>query len=192
MAPASLLHYETGPCVRGTLLVAHDATGLRFTAWQPQGPEVPEEGQPQLLEWLKWQCQRTGVGALGISPKPGPWPQAWSEVQALANPSRDKTRRLGVPVNPQGTAFELKVWLALQDIAPGCTLSYEGLAQATGKPTATRAVARACGNNPLALAIPCHRVIRKNGQLGGYRWGLAFKHALLEQERAAFRPPGTP
>lgn len=84
----------------------------------------------------------------------------------------------------QGTAFQRRVWKALQAIPPGRTASYREVAAAIGQPTAHRAVARACSANKLALAIPCHRVVRTDGQLGGYRWGLERKRRLLEREKA--------
>jgi AraC family transcriptional regulator of adaptative response/methylated-DNA-[protein]-cysteine methyltransferase len=82
-----------------------------------------------------------------------------------------------------GTAFQHRVWQALMRIPRGATCSYAQLAEAIGQPRATRAVARACGQNRLAVAVPCHRIIRGDGSLGGYRWGLPRKAALLESER---------
>lgn len=91
---------------------------------------------------------------------------------------------LTLPLDIQGTAFQQRVWKALQQIPPGATASYQELATAIGKPTAQRAVAQACGANKLALAIPCHRVVRSNGELGGYRWGVSRKDRLLENEKS--------
>ncbi|MEE8543279.1 MAG: bifunctional DNA-binding transcriptional regulator/O6-methylguanine-DNA methyltransferase Ada [Gammaproteobacteria bacterium] len=91
---------------------------------------------------------------------------------------------LRLPLDIQGTAFQHRVWKALQAIPPGRTASYREVAAAIGQPTAHRAVARACSANKLALAIPCHRVVRTDGQLGGYRWGLERKRRLLEREAA--------
>ena len=91
--------------------------------------------------------------------------------------------RLHLPLDVQGTAFQRRVWLALQEIPPGDTVSYAGIASRIGKPAAARAVAKACAANPIAVAIPCHRVVRGNGQLGGYRWGVERKRVLLERER---------
>ena len=82
----------------------------------------------------------------------------------------------------QGTAFQQRVWAALRDIQPGLTASYTEIAKQIGKPKAARAVARACASNIIAAAIPCHRVVRSNGDLGGYRWGLERKKMLLERE----------
>ena len=90
-----------------------------------------------------------------------------------------------LPLDIRATAFEALVWTYLRTIPAGETRSYAEVASAIGKPSATRAVANACGRNPVALAIPCHRVIRASGELGGYRWGLDKKTALLTTERQA-------
>jgi AraC family transcriptional regulator of adaptative response/methylated-DNA-[protein]-cysteine methyltransferase len=91
--------------------------------------------------------------------------------------------RLDLPLDVRGTAFQRRVWLALQEIPPGDTVSYADIATRIGKPKAVRAVAQACAANAIAVAIPCHRVVRGNGQLGGYRWGVERKRVLLERER---------
>ena len=85
----------------------------------------------------------------------------------------------------QGTPFQQSVWQVIRDIPAGQTRTYSQLANQLDTPRATRAVANACGANRLALVIPCHRVIRSDGQPGGYRWGLARKKALLELEKGA-------
>lgn len=92
-----------------------------------------------------------------------------------------------LPLDIQGTAFQAQVWRALRKIPPGATVSYAEMAAALGRPTAVRAVARACASNRVAVLIPCHRVVRSDGGLGGYRWGLARKRALLERESLAAR-----
>ncbi|MEW6263179.1 MAG: bifunctional DNA-binding transcriptional regulator/O6-methylguanine-DNA methyltransferase Ada [Thermodesulfobacteriota bacterium] len=91
-------------------------------------------------------------------------------------------RGLDLPLDIQGTAFQQRVWKALRQIPPGSTSSYTEVAARIGRPKAVRAVARACASNPIAVAVPCHRVIRRNGGLGGYKWGLERKRALLERE----------
>ena len=91
--------------------------------------------------------------------------------------------RLELPLDIQATAFQWQVWSALASIPSGETRSYAQIASAIGRPTAARAVARACATNPVALAIPCHRVVPSIGGLGGYRWGVARKRALLARER---------
>ncbi len=92
---------------------------------------------------------------------------------------------LSLPLDIQGTAFQRRVWKALQVISIGSTVSYSEIAAEIGQPKAHRAVARACAANPIAVAIPCHRVLRSDGSLGGYRWGLERKEKLLARERAA-------
>jgi AraC family transcriptional regulator, regulatory protein of adaptative response / methylated-DNA-[protein]-cysteine methyltransferase len=94
-------------------------------------------------------------------------------------------RNLDLPLDIRGTAFQARVWRALQKIPLGTTMSYAEVATALGQPKAVRAVAQACAANKLALIVPCHRVIRSDGDLGGYRWGVERKQALLARERAS-------
>ena len=89
---------------------------------------------------------------------------------------------LDLPLDVQGTAFQRRVWMALRQIPPGSTVSYGEIAARIGSPKAARAVAQACASNPIAVAIPCHRVVRSDGGLGGYRWGPERKSKLQEQE----------
>jgi AraC family transcriptional regulator of adaptative response/methylated-DNA-[protein]-cysteine methyltransferase len=98
-------------------------------------------------------------------------------------------RGAGAPSDVRGTAFQMKVWNYLQGIPRGHVQSYAEVAAGIGEPKAVRAVARACASNRVAILIPCHRVIRGNGELGGYRWGLGRKRALLELERKSPRQP---
>ena len=85
----------------------------------------------------------------------------------------------------RGSAFEERVWRALREIPLGKTASYSEIARRLGEPGAARAVARACAANKVAVAIPCHRVVRSDGGLSGYRWGVERKRALLEREKRA-------
>ena len=89
---------------------------------------------------------------------------------------------LNLPLDVQGTAFQVRVWQALGEIPPGSTASYADIARRIGSPRAVRAVAQACAANTLAIAIPCHRVVRQDGSLSGYRWGVARKQTLLLRE----------
>ena len=89
---------------------------------------------------------------------------------------------LDLPLDVRGTAFQQRVWQALRKIPVGSTASYADIAQRIGAPTAVRAVAQACAANAIALAIPCHRVVRHDGAVSGYRWGVERKRALLERE----------
>jgi len=97
---------------------------------------------------------------------------------------------LRLPLDVAGTAFQRRVWQALLALPPGATTSYAALAANIGAPRAVRAVAAACAANPVALAIPCHRVVAGDGGLAGYRWGVARKAALLERERASAQREG--
>ena len=90
---------------------------------------------------------------------------------------------LDLPLDIRGTAFQQRVWQALTKIPVGSTATYSEVAASIGAPTASRAVARACASNRIAVAIPCHRVIRQDGSLSGYRWGVERKSALLAEER---------
>jgi AraC family transcriptional regulator, regulatory protein of adaptative response / methylated-DNA-[protein]-cysteine methyltransferase len=92
--------------------------------------------------------------------------------------------QVGLSLDVPGSAFQWQVWEALRRIPVGETRSYQAIAQELGRPTAARAVGRACASNRLALVIPCHRAVRENGELGGYRWGVDRKRRLLEQERS--------
>jgi len=92
---------------------------------------------------------------------------------------------LALPLDLRGTAFQQRVWEALRALPPGTTASYAEVAARIGQPGAVRAVAQACGANPVAVAVPCHRVVRTDGALSGYRWGVARKRALIEREAAA-------
>ncbi len=93
-------------------------------------------------------------------------------------------RRFDLPLDIRGTAFQQQVWQALRAVPAGRTASYAEIANAIGRPSAVRAVAQACATNPLAVAIPCHRVVRTDGGLSGYRWGVARKRALIAREAA--------
>jgi len=95
--------------------------------------------------------------------------------------------RVALPLDVRGTAFQRRVWRALRRIGYGQTRTYGQIAQALGDPGAARAVARACATNPVALVIPCHRVVRGDGGLGGYRWGVRRKRWLLAREAAGRR-----
>jgi AraC family transcriptional regulator, regulatory protein of adaptative response / methylated-DNA-[protein]-cysteine methyltransferase len=96
---------------------------------------------------------------------------------------RGKDSHSALPLDIRATAFQRRVWTHLRSIPFGETQSYQQVAKAIGQPTAARAVARACATNPVAVAIPCHRVVRGDGTMGGYRWGIERKKALLEMEK---------
>jgi AraC family transcriptional regulator of adaptative response/methylated-DNA-[protein]-cysteine methyltransferase len=152
----------------GHLLVAATDRGLCFVAL---GPEPPA-----LVVSLREEFPRAAIGAtsasdLGVFLKAG---------RAIADSTRLPQ---AVPLDIRGTAFQWRVWRALTRIPAGETRAYSDVAAALGRPTATRAVARACATNPVSLVIPCHRVVGRTGSLTGYRWGTDVKRHLLAQEK---------
>ncbi len=134
----------------------------------------------QLLQML-----RNEYPAASIAEMPQPYPEAFREwMQALRDHLNGQSPRVDLPLDLQATAFQMKVWTYLQSIPRGSVESYSEVAKGIGQASAVRAVARACASNRVALVIPCHRVIRGTGELGGYRWGLERKRALIDRERA--------
>src|SRR5437870_4027055 len=129
-----------------------------------------------LVAALRREFPEAGPGA------PGPLKE-WIEAR-LAHLTGAQPR-LELPVDVRGTPFQQRVWDALRVVPGGSTRSYGDVARAIGRPRAVRAVAQACATNPVAIVVPCHRVVRQSGELGGYRWGVERKAVLLESERAA-------
>ena len=109
--------------------------------------------------------------------------ESW--VKEIVQRVDGKPPRMELPLDLQATAFQRRVWQELQRIPRGTTRTYTQVARALGDPKAVRAVARACATNPVSIVVPCHRVIRQDGTLAGYRWGLGRKEQLLAQERSA-------
>jgi AraC family transcriptional regulator, regulatory protein of adaptative response / methylated-DNA-[protein]-cysteine methyltransferase len=108
-----------------------------------------------------------------------------SSAVTLLQHMRGEEQNSALPLDIRATAFQRRVWAHLQSIPFGETRSYQQVAKAIGRPTASRAVARACATNPVAVAIPCHRVVRGDGSMGGYRWGIERKKTLLEMEQSS-------
>jgi AraC family transcriptional regulator, regulatory protein of adaptative response / methylated-DNA-[protein]-cysteine methyltransferase len=108
----------------------------------------------------------------------GPW------VRGIIRHLRGQEPHIDLPLDVQATAFQRRVWEELRRIPYGSTKSYTEVARAIGKPKAIRAVARACATNPVSIVVPCHRVVRQDGNLAGYRWGLKRKEALVAKERS--------
>jgi AraC family transcriptional regulator of adaptative response/methylated-DNA-[protein]-cysteine methyltransferase len=115
-----------------------------------------------------------------LVPAPRSYRQVLSDVARLVEAPWSE---LSLPLDIQGTAFQCRVWEALRAIPSGTTRSYTEIAEQIGSPTAARAVARACATNALGVVVPCHRVVRANGDISGYRGGVPRKQQLLERER---------
>lgn len=176
LAPAKLrkgakgerIAYATAATGLGTLLVAATARGLCLIAFcaEDAAEAVLRKRFPQAL----------------LAPDAGALAQRLAQVVAFVEAPGAMP---DLPLDIRGTAFQEKVWQALTRIPLGEVLTYAGLAQAIGQPTAVRAVARACATNDLAVLIPCHRVIGSDGSLTGYAWGVDVKRGLLARERDA-------
>ena len=128
---------------------------------------------------LQKQVEMQGVALCKLeSTKQADW---WEELQAhIENP----LLTLNAPLDLKGTKFQFEAYAALQRIEPGCTVTYTDLAVSMQRATGARALAGACARNPVALAVPCHRVTGRNGKLTGFRWGLSRKAAILRHEAA--------
>ncbi len=165
-APGAAIRFAIGQCTLGAILVAASERGVcaillgddadaLLRELQDRFPRAALEGGDPAFDTLVAQ-------AVGLVESP-----------ALG---------ADLPLDIRGTAFQQRVWQALRDIPPGTTTTYTALAQRLGVPRAVRAVAGACAANALAVAIPCHRVVRRDGGLAGYRWGIERKRALLARE----------
>jgi len=109
-------------------------------------------------------------------------------VGYIEAPAKSSEQFRYLPLDIRGTAFQQRVWQALREIPAGKTVSYTDIAELIGSPKAVRAVAGACAANTLAVAIPCHRVVRNDGAISGYRWGVGRKRELLKMEAEADSP----
>jgi AraC family transcriptional regulator of adaptative response/methylated-DNA-[protein]-cysteine methyltransferase len=163
--------HVTVPTRLGLLAIGATDRGLCFVQFGAS--------QEDLAEALRHEYPAAELAAVGE-----PWPEPLSEwVRALEEHLEGVRPQLDLPLDIRATSFQMRVWRYLQSIPYGETRSYASVAEGIGQPTAARAVASACARNGVALAIPCHRVIRGSGELGGYRWGLQRKRALLDAEK---------
>ena len=135
------------------------------------------DADAKLVEELREEYPKAEITAAGDSF------ERW--VKEIVQRVEGNPPRLELPLDLQATAFQRRVWQELQRIPRGSTRTYTQVARALGSPKSVRAVARACATNPVSIVVPCHRVIREDGSLAGYRWGLSRKEQLLAQERAA-------
>jgi AraC family transcriptional regulator, regulatory protein of adaptative response / methylated-DNA-[protein]-cysteine methyltransferase len=164
--PGMHINYTIVDCPLGRLLVAATAKGICAVSLSDNDAVLESA---LFSEYPAAEITRDGVNL-----------SQW--VNALMSHLNGQQPHIDLPVDVQATAFEWRVWQELQAIPYGSTRSYSQIAQALGQPKATRAVARACATNPVPLVIPCHRVVREDGTLGGYRWGLERKQQLLAKE----------
>jgi len=163
------IRFALGECSLGTILVAATEKGVCMIAFgddpEPLVRDLQDRFPKARLVGGDEKFERLVAQVVGF-------------VEAPA-------QGLDLPLDVRGTAFQQRVWQALRKIPAGKTTTYTELAKRIGRPKAVRAVGAACGANPIAVAIPCHRVVRTDGDLAGYRWGVARKRALLTKESAA-------
>lgn len=165
MKAAEPVRFAIGTSALGSLLVATTAKGVCAVGLA--------DDEHQLVEQLKRDFPAaTPAGAM---------PELTAVLKLLEHPEAQPDLTLDL----HGTEFQRQVWRALMEVPPGATVSYSELAERVAGPTAVRAVAAACGANPVAVLVPCHRAVAKDGALTGYRWGVERKRALLERERLA-------
>lgn len=165
-APGEQISYAVAPASLGWVLVAATERGLCAI-------ELGDDAEA-LAEGLRARFPRARL----VADDPAFAEQVRATVALVEAPRRG----LDLPLDMRGTAFQRRVWAALRAIPPGTTASYAEVAAMIGQPGAARAVAQACAANTLAVAIPCHRVVRGDGTPGGYRWGSARKRAILARE----------
>lgn len=175
MTPATYRKGGQGMTIRYT--VADSPLGLLLVAATERGVcsvQLGDESE-ELARDLRAEFPRADVEVDETGLRP--------QVRALLDYLEGQQPHPDLPLDVQGTAFQRRVWEELRRIPPGQTASYGEIADRIGRPTAARAVARACATNPVALVTPCHRVVGGDGSVSGYRWGVARKRRLLEQEQ---------
>jgi len=150
----------------GDLLVAASEKGVCHVRFAEPGVDLAGE----LARELPFAALRENPARLR------PW------TDALLRYVEGRSALVEIPLDVSGSRFERRVWAALREIPRGETRTYSEVADSLGEPKSARAVGRACASNPVAVATPCHRVVARNGELGGYRWGLERKRALLRRE----------
>ena len=169
------ISYATIETPAGLMMIAATDRGVCFAQFGDSARE--------LLERLRSEYRNAEIEPMRLPRHPdfARW------VEAIRRHIKGESLREELPLDIRATAFQMRVWKYLQSIPYGDVQSYGEVAAGIGEPNASRAIANACALNPAAVIIPCHRVIRANGDLGGYRWGIERKRALLDYERAGTR-----
>lgn len=165
-----MIHYTAVKTALGAVLIGATEKGICLL-------QFAERGSLRRQVAAQFPQEEIAVMPDSSAPRVKKW------TAALNTCLKGRPRPAGLPLDIRGTVFQKRVWRYLQTIPPGETRSYAEVARAAGRPRAVRAAASACANNRAALVIPCHRVIRSDGSLAGYRWGLARKRTLLALEK---------
>lgn len=189
MTPAAYRRGGQGMTVRWTVVECRLGRALIAVTARGVCAVLLGEREAELLAELRREFPRAELARVDEGAEAFVAPRVAAVAAALDGRRPRPGPAAAVPVESLGTAFQHRVWEALMRIPPGQTRSYAEIADEIGAPRAHRAVARACAGNRLAVLVPCHRVIRSDGTLGGYRWGLPRKQALLEAERQAAPAP---
>jgi AraC family transcriptional regulator of adaptative response/methylated-DNA-[protein]-cysteine methyltransferase len=190
--PSSGISFMTIPDVASSALSQRDSD-LRFATLQSELGRLLVAWSGRGVRWVALGDDDQGLISALLAADPHAQPvtptgdlaRELAEIRALA---ADPARSCAVRLDLAGTPFQHAVWSALRKIPPGSTRTYIQIARSIGRPNAARAVGSACGANTAALLIPCHRALRSDGSLGGYRWGLERKRRLLAREAALSRP----
>ena len=161
--------FSTGECVLGTVLVARSERGVCAILLGDDAKALERDLR------ARFPHDEVCDAYVGLE----------SLVEEVTRFLATPETRLELPLDLRGSELERRVWTALREIPPGTTQTYSEVARRLGVAATAKEVGEACAANPLAVAVPCHRVLRKDGTLGGYSWGLQRKRALLERERAA-------
>jgi AraC family transcriptional regulator of adaptative response/methylated-DNA-[protein]-cysteine methyltransferase len=163
------VRYSFAETSLGRIVVAATERGVCLVAFA--------EGDAELLAEVTDRFERASIEPADAQTR------EWAGAVAALIDSPAAADATELPLDVRGTAFQRQVWAALREVPIGETVTYSQLAERIGRPTATRAVAAACGANPTAIVVPCHRVIGTDGSMRGYRWGITRKRALLDRER---------
>ena len=166
------IHYAFASCLLGRALVAATARGVCFVAFDDRDKPLFAALE---AEFPAATLIRDDAGL-----------KAW--VAEVVRRVGGRAPNKALPLDVRATAFQWQVWRALTEIPAGETRTYSQIAAALGKPTAQRAVGRACATNPVSILVPCHRAVREDGGLAGYRWGIERKEALIDREAESAKP----
>ena len=166
------IYFALDKCSLGIILIAQSQKGICAILLGDEPTHLQEDLQRR-FPTAKLSAGDTNFGKIVAQ-----------VIRAIEQPKST----LDLPLDIRGTLFQQRVWQALQEIPAGGTRSYSDIAEAIGSPTAVRAVAGACAANAIAIIIPCHRVVRSDGSLSGYRWGIDRKQKLLQQEAEQGKP----
>lgn len=173
--PGAVIRYVVTRSALGEILVAGTASGVCAV-------KLGDDAKVLITE-LSNEFPAADIRPIESNGRNPEYDTLWGWTNAIREYLAGDRSDIDLPIDVRATIFQWRVWRKLQTIPAGETRSYQQLAEELGQPSASRAVGQACAANPVALIVPCHRALRKDGSLGGYRWGLPRKETLLEMER---------